>query len=175
MPLNIADCRVSLAVAALAIATIAMSTEAQSLRSISLDAIGGFSQADLTGPEVVATGGLRLSAPIYRFLTIEPGAMYIRYRPQYASSHANILFPEVQAQLTGNIGTFHPFLGVGLGAGISRHEGQTATRRWGSAGAGVRYSPSGDWGARAELRLRANDRFTASLAEWTLGLSRRLR
>lgn len=175
MPSNIPCRRMCLAVAALAIATIATPVHAQNARAVSIDAVGGFDQYDLSGTGVSGTGGLRLSAPIYRFLTIEPGVTYTRYTPQLGTSHVNILFPEVQAQLTGNLRTFHPFLGVGLGAGIFRSKDQSAARRWGSAGVGVRYSPSGDWGARSELRLRANDRFSGSLAEWTLGLSRRLR
>lgn len=83
------------------------------------------------------------------------------------------LIPEIQSQLTPLEGRVRPYLG--LGAGVARAS-SPADGEWAlslSAAGGVRVGLTGPWSLLGELRVRAIDPWTGSVAGFGAGVARR--
>jgi hypothetical protein len=136
-----------------------------------LGAVGGAWEYDLSGTGTSGFGGVRLEMPVSSVVIIEPGLTYAQYSPQFGG-RVHYLIPELQAQLQVP-GRVSPFLGAGGGLSYAWGEGASATDLTLSAGVGTRVRFSELWSARAEFRARSIDPFHSTIAEWTLGISRR--
>ena len=135
--------------------------------------VAGPFQYDLSGTGTSVFGAARLEIPLARYLLLEPGLTFGRYDAQFGSA-VSLLFPEVQIQVGGTRGQVNPYLGAGVGPAFAFSNGASDTELALSGAVGVRVRLTREWGARAELRVRAIDPFAGTTAEWGLGISRRL-
>ena len=165
---------VALTLGCIGLLTSANASEAQNAPARAITVVGGAFQYDLSGTGTTGFGGLRLEFPFNRYVLVEPAFTYAQYTPQGGGNAVRMFFPEAQLQFALPLGRVRPFVGLGLGRGIFRNGDRSSSETWGSVGGGARFRLSELVGMRAELRVRANERLTASAAELTLGVSRGL-
>jgi hypothetical protein len=130
--------------------------------------VAGPAQFDMSGTGTTAFGALRADQELTSWLVLEQSLGVLRPDEQ-TLTRRTYLMPELQLQTQATFGNVRPYLGLGVGylhaiSGDSRNYGVAS----GSVGARTALSPSLD--LRSELRVTGQ---AATLAQWTLGVSRR--
>ena len=145
---------------------------AQTGSSLTLSGLAGPSPYDLSGTGTGFAAALEFNWRPTPGLVIEPGVTYFTYQSQF-SQQIHYLMNELSVQGELPLGRVRPFLGGGAGFAqvIDEDDDAVATLH---AVAGLRVDLDRDWGARAELRLRAVRPWTGNTADILFGLSKML-
>jgi len=144
---------------------------AQGARQGGISILAGPTSYDLVGTGNGFNAALRLDGEVLRFLVLETGASYFRYRP--GPSTISYVMPEIGVQLQVPKGAVRPYLGGGLG-GAAELKGPSRLLLTLHAAAGLRARISEGWGVRGDVRLRSVDPFSGSTLDFGFGIIRRV-
>lgn len=116
--------------------------------------------------------GLRFEFPASRFVLIEPGIGFFRYRTELGD-RISYLLPEIGVQLQAPLPVVRPYVGAGLGFSEFL-DGRGKSFLTLHAAGGVRIALAAGWGLRAEARARTIDPFKLKAVDLGVGLSHTL-
>lgn len=156
--------------ATLAVLSVAPCASAQSpsrFRS-AVGLSGGVAQFDMSGTGTAPFGALRLEHEFTSWLVADGALGVLRPEEQLAQRRV-YLVPEAQLQVQHAFGGVRPYLGAGIGM-LKSVSGSDRTYAIFSGATGARVAVSNSVDLRGELRVTGQ---SATLAQWTLGLSRR--
>lgn len=134
-----------------------------------LSVLAGPTEYDLSGTGWAPFMAVRLQWPLTPGLLVEPGLTHLSYRAQFDDRIHHVL-PEVQlqAQVPGRV--LRPYIGAGFGASWELTSGRNFFDPTLSGAAGLRAWVGPRWQLTGELRVRSIDPWTATTADWGLGI-----
>ena len=129
-------------------------------------------QYDLVGVGTVPGLVVRASRDLSPHVVLETRGL-LAY-PEEQSYRSTLFVPEAQLQYRWNIARFSPYIGGGGGFAMVQSPFRTDWDSTVSVGGGTGFRLTDRVGVMGELRLRGIDRFAASTAEWSVGMTWRL-
>ncbi|MEP6573906.1 MAG: hypothetical protein ABJD11_14480 [Gemmatimonadota bacterium] len=116
---------------------------------------------------------LRLASPLVpldvRYFLIEPAISYAGYL-QHGGAPRHMFISEVQLQVQPGTHPIAPYLGGGVGLGMTRDSSRTVAKPVFSGSVGIRADLSQAWGITGEMRLRRTNYFEGMTRELTIGV-----
>lgn len=156
----------------LALLGVPCPAEGQSYPRVEAGVVHAQGEYDLSGVGWAHLYSVRVPVTLNRWVVVEPGLTYFDYLSQ-GSQEVWFLVPEIQVQLSPLEGRFRPYLGAGIGAARESFPGRAEWLLSVSAAGGLRVGVTGPWSVVGELRVRALDPWTGSVAEFGVGVLRR--
>lgn len=148
-------------------AVLAAEATAQAAVSVAV----GVASYDLSGTGTSGVAAARIEMPVWRAVQLQVGSGFFWYRAQ-DNDNVSVLLPEAGALLRIP-GAVPLYLGAGVGHTLAVN-GDTDDDPMLYGAVGLEIVDRAGWAIRPELRLRSVDPWAGSIADFTIGVRRRL-
>lgn len=158
-----------------AIVVAPLGAGAQRADRLSVSVVAGSGEYDLGGTGTgTSFNGAVTWRPLNRVLVVESNVGLFRTTPE-PGVRSTLLLPELGVQAEVRLGRVRPFIGGGVGQARESVQGYTSDWETTLHGVlGARLALGAGWGVRLEGRVRAVDPFAGTVADFGVGLQRRV-